>query len=90
MTEKKKNILKGIALLVAGILIGTGIGYTKIAPFLKWLTMSQTGNEMGWYAETQYYKATVPSALNAQKEYLTYLAAVEKKKPEWNDWSVPW
>lgn len=90
MTEQKKNILKGVALLVAGILIGTGIGYSKSAPFLKWITMGKTGDEMGWYSEIQYYKATTSSALKAQKEYLAYLAAVEKKKPEWNAWSVPW
>jgi len=82
--------LKGFALLVAGILIGTGIGYSKIAPFLKWLNMGKTGDEMGWYSEIQYYKANTSSALKAQKEYLAYLAAVEKKKPEWNEWSVPW
>ena len=90
MTEKKKQILKELALLVAGILIGTGIGYTKIAPFLKWSTMSSTGNGMVGYAEIQYYKAKYPSALKAQKEYLSYLVAVEKKKPEWSSWSVPW
>jgi hypothetical protein len=86
----KKSILKDVALLACGILIGTGIGYAKIAPFLTWLTMSKTGDGMGWYAEAQYYKATVPAALKAQNEYLAYLAAVERNKPEWNNWSVPW
>ena len=90
MTVNKNSILKDVALLACGILIGIGIGYTKIAPFLTWLTMSKTGDSMGWYAETQYYKATFPSALKAQNEYLMYLAAVEKKKHEWNEWSVPW
>lgn len=90
MIEKKKNILKGLALLVAGILIGTGIGYSKIAPFLTWLSMEKKGEKMEWYSETQYYKATTPSALKAQEEYLAYLAAIEKKKSEWNQWSVPW
>ena len=90
MTTNKKNIFKGLVLLVSGLLIGIGIGYTKIAPFLKWHTMSSTGNEMVGYAEIQYYKATYPSALKAQKEYLSYLVAVEKKKPEWSSWSVPW
>jgi len=91
MTEQKKNMLKGLVLgLISGILIGTGIGYSKIVPYLKWLNMGKTGNEMGWYSEFQYYKATTPSAIKAQKEYLAYLAAIEKKKPEWNEWSVPW
>lgn len=90
MIEKKKNLLKDAVLVVAGVLIGIGIGYTKIAPFHKWLTMGKTGDEMGWYSEIQYYKAATPSALKAQKEYLTYLAAIEKKKSEWNQWSVPW
>jgi len=30
MTPDNKNIFKGLVLLIAGILIGTGIGYTKI------------------------------------------------------------
>lgn len=90
MTEKKKSILKGFALLVAGILIGTGIGYSKMAPFLTWLSMEKKGEKMVWYSEAQYYKATTASALKAQEEYLTYLAAIEKKKSEWNQWSVPW
>jgi hypothetical protein len=90
MTEKQKKVLKDIVLLVAGVLIGTGIGYSKIAPFHKWLTMGKTGDEVGWYSEIQYYKASSSSALKAQREYLAYLAAVEKKKAEWNEWSVPW
>ena len=90
MTEKKKNILKGLVLLVAGILIGIGIGYSKIAPFLTWLSMEKKGEKMVWYSEIQYYKATTPSALKAQDEYLKYLAAIEKKKSKWNQWSVPW
>ncbi|WP_136513915.1 hypothetical protein [Geomonas edaphica] len=90
MVEKKKKLLKDTALLVAGVLIGTGIGFSRIAPFHKWLTMGKTGDEMGWYSEIQYYKAATPSALKAQKEYLTYLTAIEKKKSEWSQWSVPW
>lgn len=82
--------MKGLALLVVGILIGTGIGYSKIAPFLTWLSMAKKGEKMVWYSEVQYYKAITPSALKAQNEYLAYLAAIEKKKSEWNRWSVPW
>jgi len=90
MTANKTNILKSIALVVAGIMIGIGIGYKIIGPFLKWSAMSSTGNGMAGYAEIQYYKAALPSALKAQNEYLSYLVAVEKKKPEWNEWAVPW
>ena len=90
MKANKTNILKSIALFVAGIMIGVGIGYKIIGPFLKWSAMSSTGNGMAGYAEMQYYKAAFPSAQKAQNEYLSYLVAVEKKKPEWNVWTVPW
>ena len=90
MTEKNKKILKDILLLVSGILIGTGFGYSKMAPFLTWLSIEKKGEKMVWYSEIQYYKATTPSALKAQNEYLAYLTAIEKKKSEWNQWSVPW
>lgn len=75
---------------MVGMFIGAGIGYSKISPFLKWLNMGKTGDEMGWYSEIQYYKATTSSAIKAQQEYLAYLAAIKKRKSEWNEWSVPW
>lgn len=90
MTPNKTNMLKDFALLILGISIGTVVGYTQTEPFAKWNTMSSTGNGMSGYSEIQYHIATYPSALKAQNEYLAYLSAVEKKKSEWNAWSVPW
>lgn len=90
MTLSKKSFFKGLALFVSGLAIGVSIGYTKIAPFVKWYTMSSTGNGMAAYAEVQYYKAKYSAAIKAQNEYLAYLRAVEKKKAEWDTWAVPW
>jgi len=90
MTTKTKSILRDFCLILAGVMIGFGIGYRQISPFNSWLTWSSTGNSLHGYVETQYYKANSPSALKAQNEYLAYLAGIEKKKDEWNTWSVPW
>jgi len=49
-----------------------------------------TGNAMGTYAAVQYYHGSCPSALKAQADYLSYLAGVERKRPEWDSWSIPW
>jgi len=90
MTTKTKSILRDICLIAAGVMIGVGIGYRLISPFNSWLTWSGTGNSLVGYAETQYHKAKYTSALKAQNEYLAYLLGIEKKKSEWNIWSVPW
>ena len=90
MTTKTKNIIRDICILLVGISIGTTLGFKFISPFNSWTTWVWTGNGIGSYAEIQYYKANYPSALKAQNEYLSYLAGIEKKKSEWNTWSVPW
>jgi hypothetical protein len=90
MAIKTKYTLRDIGLLVTGVMIGTGIGYSFISPFNAWLTWGATGNSIVGYAETQYYKANNPAAIKAQNEYLSYLKGIEKKKAEWNTWSVPW
>jgi len=90
MTTKTKTIIREICILILGISIGTTLGFKFISPFNSWTTWMWTGNGIGAYAEVQYYKANYPSALKAQNEYLSYLAGIEKKKSEWNTWSVPW
>ena len=77
-------------MLVAGVMIGTGISYRYTSPFNTWLKWGATGNSLVGCAETHYYKGTYPSAIKAQNEYISYLAGIEKKKAEWNIWSVPW
>jgi hypothetical protein len=90
MNPKAKSTMRGIGLFILGASLGGMVSMKFLSPFYSWTTWMWTGNGIGSYAEVQYYKANYNRALKAQTEYLSYLAGIEKKKSEWNTWSVPW
>jgi len=90
MTPKAKSAIREIGLVILGASLGAMLAMKFISPFYSWTTWMWTGNGIGSYAEIQYHKAKVDPALKAQVEYLSYLAGLEKRKSEWNTWSVPW
>jgi len=90
MNPKANSTMRGIGLFILGASLGGMVSMKFFSPFNSWTTWMWTGNGIGAYSEVQYHKAKYNQALKAQTEYLSYLAGIEKKKSEWNTWSVPW